>query len=41
MAEQKIIEGKVIIPYDNGILKTDQELSIHKPTEDTPIKASI
>ena len=41
MAEQKNIEGKVIIPYDNGILKTDQELSIHKPTEDTPIKASI
>ena len=41
MAEQKIIEGKVIIPYDNGILKTEQELSIHKPTEDTPIKASI
>ena len=41
MAEQKNIEGKIIIPYDNGILKTEQELSIHKPTEDTPIKASI
>ena len=41
MAEQKNIEEKVIIPYDNGILKTEQELSIHKPTEDTPIKASI
>ena len=39
MAEQKKIEDKKVIPFDNCPLKTEAETSLNK--EDIPIKASV